>query len=89
MCVLAKEIGELINFSIIGSPLSNSAGLVKLVQVNSCREVVLVVLAVEQGGGLLDAFMLGQVLQLVLVGGHVVGSRVRSVPMCGSVSTLS
>ena len=42
-----------------------------------------------QGGGPLDAFVLAQVVELVLVGRHVVGCGVGSVVWCGSVSALS
>ena len=91
MCIVAEEIGELIDFSLIVSPFSYSDSLAESVQVSSCREVVLVVQAVEQrqGSGPLDAVMLGQVVQLVLVGGHVVGCGVRSVVGSSSVSALS
>ena len=63
--VVPKEVCELINFPFIGSSLSNPGSLVEGVQVVLCREVVLVLSAVEegQGGGPLDAFMLGHGVQ--------------------------
>ena len=40
-CVVAEEIGELIDFSLIGGPFPNAGGFAKSVQVISCREVIL------------------------------------------------
>ena len=89
--VISQEIGELIDFAFIGGPLSNPGGFLETIDVVPGFEVVLVLPAVEegQGGGPLDAFVLAQVVELVLVGGHVVGCGVLSVVRCGSVSALS
>ena len=90
--VVSQEIGELIDFALIGGPLSNPGGFLEAFDVVPGFEVVLVLPAVEegQGGGPLETFVLGQVVELCLVDGHVVGCGVlSSVVRCGSVSALS
>ena len=76
--VVSKEVSEHIDFSLIGSTLSSPGSFVEAVKVVWCREVALVRLAMEQGqgGGPVDAFVLGQVIELVLVDWRVVGSGV-------------
>ena len=89
--IFSKEISEFINFAYMGSPLSNPGSLIESIDVVPDFEAVLVLSAVEdgQGGGPLDAFVLAQVVELVLVGRHVVGCGVGLVVRCGSVSALS
>ena len=89
--ILSEEIGELIDFALIGGPFSNPGSFIETIGVVPGFEVVLVLPAMEkrQGGGPLDALVFKQVVELVLVGGHVVGCRVLSVVQCGSVSALS
>ena len=72
--VLLEEIGELIDFALIGGPLSNPGSLLELLDVVPGFEVVLVLTAIEDGqcGGTLDAFVLAQVGRRAC--GHLRGS---------------
>ena len=77
--IISEETGELINFTLVGGPLSNPGSFIETIDAVPGFEVVLVLLAVEkrQGVGPLDAFVLVQCVELVLVGGQVGGCGVR------------
>ena len=87
--VVSEKIGELINLSFVGGPLYNPGGFVVAGQVVWSGEVLLVFATVQegQGGGPLDALVLGHGVELFLISSlHSVGLRVCSVVSWGSVS---